>query len=194
MLRIVAIIGDRYLVADLVRGNFIAQVRHAVDLFAIDLQNDIASLEACLSARSIKCQSENVNALVNIKLIAIACSRRRVKDGNAEIRTCHISLFNQLINNGLHRIDWDGKAHPLNSGCCYLGTVNADDFTVGIHKSPTRITRTDRRIGLKQLYTLVADIKCTIQCTDDPYRDAALELQPQRISDGNGGFADYHRI
>ena len=170
------------------------ELLHGGDVDAVDGGDDIALRDALGRRVTAGVDARDVNALRQTVIDAVGGRERLAVDADGGTAG-DIALLDQLVDDGLGRIDRDGEADALDRRgrgieVAHLHRIDADDLPVAVDERPAGIAVIERGIGLDQVHRAVVDCQIAVDGRDDAVGHRAAQRHAQRVADGDNAVAD----
>src|SRR5262245_43950867 len=169
-------------------GDDARQVLHLLDVLAVELDDDIAGLDAGRLGRPLVIDARHQRAARGFEPEAFGDVVGDLLDAHAEPAAAHLAELAQLIDDGDRVLGRDRKADADRAARWRVDRrVDADDLAVHVEQRAAGIAAVDRGIGL-DVAVVGPGIDVAVARRDDAGRHRAA--QPERITDRNHPFAD----
>src|SRR5581483_4148654 len=179
---------DVDLLADRLIGNDARQIAHLLDVMAVELDDDIARLDAARLGRALVVDAGNQRAVRRLDAQAFGNVVGDLLDANAEPAAPRLAVLAKLVEHGQRGIGRHGKTDADRAaGRRDDRRVDADDFAVEIEQRATGIAAVDGGVGLNVVVVRTRlDVAVARRNNAGGHRAAETE----RIADGDDPFAE----
>ena len=160
------------------------------DGLAVDLENDVACLDARFRCRAVGGDVANDDSLRVLFAEGFGHGWSYVLRIDAEIGAGNVTVLQDLVHNLASEIGRNGKADALAASGTVGddGSVDADEFAAIIDERAAGISGIDWGVGLEEVF-VVLDAETAAACgADDALGDGLANAE--RIADGQGDVAN----
>jgi len=163
-----------------------------LDLFAVELEDDVAGLDAGAGGGAVRYDVGDQRAHRLVEAEGFGQAAVDGLDGDTEIAALDFAARLELFNDVHGRIDGHGErqAHVAARAAEDL-RIDADHFALAVEQRPARVARVDRDIGLDEGRVGVIR-QVAVERTHDALRRRVIE--PERRADGEDPLADLEFI